>query len=61
MTLPRWLWITAAMALLPMSGIVPRGTLLHALCVLPFGLTVLLLVPLALLFGSLAALRSVLR
>lgn len=61
MTFVRWIWGTGFIALLPIIGIVPRGSLLHMLCVLPFGLTVALAVPVVVLLASLATVRAVLR
>lgn len=61
MTFARWIWITGLLALLPVIGIVPRGSLLHTLCVLPFGLTLLLAVPAVMLIAAWIIVRSVLR
>ncbi len=59
--LKTWVIACAALYALPVVGIVPSGGTLHALCVIPLGLTLLLLLPAALLTASWAALRSVLR
>src|SRR5690606_4357642 len=47
--LKAWFAFCAALYLLPVVGVVPAGGTLHAACVLPLGLTLLILVPAALL------------
>ena len=60
MTLTRWLCISGFFAMLPITGIVPRGSLAHTLCVLPFGLTMLAVVPAVFSLAAVAGIRSLL-
>jgi hypothetical protein len=64
MQFERWFtrvwWGAAFLAMLPIAEIVPRGTIWHTLCVLPFGL-ILLVTALVVMLVVLVAVRSLLR